>query len=177
MNKLWLAPWSLLMVISMGCSSITVSYDYAKEVDFSGFKTYDWMPIPPTEKVPKNVEQLVKSAVTRQLEAKGITMRTESPDFLIAVHVDRHEIDDVTHWGYTYGTGTGRQLGLPTNAVQTFVEGTITLDFVEPKTKLLTWRGTATATLDPALVSEKQEKKIKHAVVKMLAHFPPARKK
>lgn len=177
MNKLWMALWSPFIVISMGCSSITVSYDYAKEVDFSGFKTYDWMPIPPTEKVPKTVEQLVKSAVTRQLEAKGITMRTEQPDFLIAVHVGRHEIDDVTHWGYPYRSSIGRQLGLPTNAVQTFIEGTITLDFVEPKTKLLTWRGTATATLDPNLVSEKEEKKIKHAVEKMLAHFPPAQKK
>ncbi len=177
MNKPWMVLWSLFTVVSTGCSSITVSYDYAKEVDFSRLNTYDWMPIPPTAKVPKKMEQLVKNTVNRQLEAKGITMKTEQPDFLIAVHVDRHEVDDVMHWGYTYGTGTGRQLGLPTDAVQTFVEGTITLDFVDPKTRFLVWRGTATATLDPDLAHEQQEKKINQALVKMLAHFPPAQKK
>lgn len=176
MNKLRMALWSLFIVMSMGCSPITVSYDFAKEADFSRLKTYDWMSISPTVKLPKMVEQQVKSAVNRQLEAKGIVRKTEQPDFLIVMRVDRHEIHDVVHWGYARGTGVGLQLGLPMNAVYTFVEGTITLDFVDPKTKLPAWRGTATAALDPNLVSENQENKIEKALVKMLAHFPPSQK-
>ena len=62
-----------LTILTGACSPIrSISYDYNRAVDFSGLRTYNWIPIP-TEMQEKEALMLerIKKAVNSHLEAKG----------------------------------------------------------------------------------------------------------
>ena len=52
-------------------------------------------------------------------------------------------------------------------------EGTLVLDFIEPQSKSLIWRGTATSTINRNATPQDQQALIDKAVSQMLSHFPP----
>ena len=52
-------------------------------------------------------------------------------------------------------------------------EKALTIDFVDPKSKELIWRGAAKAFLDPKETPEKQEKLVNEAEQKILKNFSP----
>ena len=51
--------------------------------------------------------------------------------------------------------------------------GSIVLDFVDAKSKIIVWRGKAKAVVDDTDSPERREKLIKKAVPKILKNFPP----
>ena len=62
-------------------------------------------------------------------------------------------------------TVDGKELTVP--------EGTLIIDFVEPNSKNLLWRGAAKGVFDNARTPEKRDKMINEAVQKILQNFPP----
>ena len=75
-----------LTILIGACSPIrSISYDYNRAVDFSGLRTYDWMPVPAEmqEKEALMLER-IKKAVNSRLEAKGFRITRGEPDFLVA---------------------------------------------------------------------------------------------
>jgi hypothetical protein len=54
-----------------------------------------------------------------------------------------------------------------------YEEGSLILDFVDPQTKQLIWRGSAKAEVDDVKTPEKREALIDEAVQKILKNFPP----
>ena len=57
--------------------------------------------------------------------------------------------------------------------VSQYEEGTLLLDFVNPKSNQLMWRGSAKATVMENASPEKREARINEGVQKILAQFPP----
>lgn len=55
-----------------------------------------------------------------------------------------------------------------------YEEGSLILDFVDPKTKNLIWRGSGKAQVDSAMTPESRDKLINEAVAKILKNFPPS---
>jgi hypothetical protein len=168
-----------------GCASMTVNYDYDQRVNFAALRTYNWLPTPPKSEVNQLTIRNIEFAVDKQLQAKGLGMSPENPDFFIAVHVTKQTKVDTEQWGYAYGNGDffygGRyprfRGGAPANyefrrGTDTYVYdiGTLIIDFVDPKTRELIWRGTATAEIDP---SAPQIELINKAVTRVLQNFPP----
>lgn len=163
----------LIMFLKISCSTISVNYDYNPTADFSSLKTYNWIPIPTAANIDRiNVDRM-RNAVNTQLEAKGLEMKSDNPDFLIATHIAKKEKIDIESWGYNYGYYSPGGSGVSTFYYE---EGTIILDFVDPKTKDVLWRGTAKGEVDDAATPEKKEKRINEAIQKMLENFPPPSK-
>jgi len=166
-----------LMALTISCSPIySVKYDYDTKTDFASLKTYDWLPIPAKKDIDRlNVER-IKNAVDAQIAAKGFRKTPDNPDFLIASHVGKKEKVRIEDWGYGYGPhgryrgGYGGPRGVD---VYKFEEGSLILDFVEPKSKKLIWRGSAKAQINTDKTPEKREKLIAEAVQKILEKFPP----
>ena len=152
-----------------------VTYDYDKQVNFANIKTYDWMQVPEKAGVDSFVVQRVKNAVNAQLKAKGITMTSNNPDFLIAEHLGKQDKVQVDNWGYGYGARGGYWGGYGAGGVSTYEyqEGSLILDFVDAKTKNLIWRGSAKAEVQNIRSPEKSEKVIGKAVKAILKKFPP----
>jgi len=180
-----------LMIGLMSCSRSLVKSDYDREINFANYKTYDWMAEP--EKPGNNglvrntlFEKRFKKAVDKELTANGFQKRTEKPDFLIAYYIRVKDKIDVTstgfdYWPAYYGFGfrsrlygfgyRSRFFGASSLDVRQYKEGTLILDFVDPETKELIWRGWYSGMIDDA--SSIKVKKLNNAVEHILEQFPP----
>jgi hypothetical protein len=189
--------FALISALALGaCSSITVSTDHAP-IDFSGFKTYAWLHSGVTEENGKSndiIDGKVKSIVDADLESKDFAkVAKESADFHVNYHITTQEKTDIktynSYGGYypgyrSYGAyGPGRNYGyydsrmamppIQEAVITEYVQGTLILDVVDPKTNKLIWRGTAGKHLDEGATPEEREKVIKEVVSKLLAQYPP----
>jgi hypothetical protein len=162
----------ILLAFAAGCATVSVNYDYDPDVNFTNLKTFNWLPNPKSTTRHGLVLNRVKVAVKRELKSKGIVMVSDNPDFLIAIHGDKHSRTTITDWGYSPGR-YGRYWGPRNIDVYQYEEGTLILDFVDANIKELIWRGTATGIVDPDLSPEKRTEKINNAVMKILDKFPP----
>ncbi|MCW8934757.1 MAG: DUF4136 domain-containing protein [Gammaproteobacteria bacterium] len=183
---------SVTFIILNGCSSLSVNYDFNEQVDFTKYKTFDWLPFPKNMKADELNRARFVTAVENNLAAKGISQNTSNPDFVIATHFGKENKIDITNWGYTYapiGYYHGYGYRHPGNfgyagsyastggvSVYEYEQGTLILDVVDAKTKKLIWRATAKAIISPASTPEKQTEKIRNAVHKILKNFPPKAK-
>jgi Domain of unknown function (DUF4136) len=169
-----------VVLLSLGCSSVSVSTDFDDKIDFKKFSTYDWLASPetPSQAIQKEltsntlVEARVKRAVDAQLPAKGLRKTTQNPDVLVAFHTGVEDKVDVQSWGYGYGWGWRYGGGGITTI--NYQEGTLILDFIDPATNQLMWRGVAKKVLSKNTTPEKSEKGINEAVQKILEKYPPS---
>lgn len=149
-----------------------------KEVKFKDFKTYDWMKVQEETQMNEKVVQRVQNAVNKELKAKGLMMRSDDPDFFIAQHVGKRSKVQVSDYGYGYrphredlaGYGGGWNQKPTTRS---YDEGVLILDFVDPQSKEMIWRGSIKADLHKVNTEEKRIRLINEAVKKILARFPP----
>ncbi len=110
-------------------------------------------------------EQEVKSALRNSLAQKGMveTAPGQTPEFLVAFHARKQQKLDVTSAGYGWW-------GLGGADVYTYTEGTLIVDFIDPATKNVFWRGTATQIIDNPYAPNLN--KIDKAVAKMIDKYP-----
>lgn len=162
-----------VLALTMSCSTVSVNYDFDPDADFAALRTFDWLPLPAEARRHELVIKRVRHEVRTQLGAKGITRVADHPDFLIALHGGRQSRVDVIDWGYTYGR-YGRYWGRGVEFYE-YDEATLVLDFIDARKKELIWRGSATGIVDPYATPEQRSMRIREAVTKILAHFPPER--
>ena len=147
-----LAVITLLAVLT-GCSSISVNYDYDKNVDWAKFKTYTWMQEPdnsgnPASSLPNTtfLGERIHNSVQYEMEQRGI-FPGDDPDLLVVYHIGTQEKIQVTDWVYRYsdyywGYG-GRQID-----VNQYTEGSLVIDLVDAESNSLVWRGIGTGVVD-----------------------------
>ena len=172
-----------LTILTGACSPIrSISYDYNRAVDFSGLKTYNWIPIP-AEMQEKDALMLerIKTAVNSHLGAKGFRITKGESDFLIATNFGQMEKLRVYDWGYpSYRSHRGYDyydIGpYYGGRVSSFYyrEGALVLDFIDTGSKKVIWKGVATVYLSKDLTPEKIDDIVNEAVEKILVNFPPA---
>ena len=168
-----------LTILTGACSPIrSISYDYNRAVDFSGLRTYDWIPIPAEmqEKEALMLER-IKKAVNSRLEAKGFRITGGESDFLVATNFGQVEKLKVYDYGYPYyGPSRRYDYGSYHGGVSSFYyrEGALVLDFIDTASKEVIWKGVATVYLSKDQTPDKIDDVVNEAVEKILANFPPA---
>ena len=180
MKSIRLLIISSLMVVAFGCSTVSYQFDYDPEVNYTGLKTFRWMPVSVQEDIHTlNVKRL-QEAVNAQLEAKGCKMTTDNPDFLISMHVTKEEKVDVMTLNSSYREramymhGGSYAVG-PQYSVYQYEEGTFILDFVDPKSMEMIWRGVAQGEVRNYSSPVKRYERIDEVVQKVLSNFPPTK--
>ena len=150
-----------------GC--VTVGATKSPNANLAQYRTFAWMPT--TEAYPKQLAferspagQVVKNQIGNDLAAKGLSEVAANPDFLIAYHTKLEQKTDVTDWGYG-----GFYWGGPVSVDQ-YTQGTLFIDFIDPKTKEVIWRGTATAIVDNPDMPNTH--KLAGAVDKVMKRYP-----
>ncbi|HET9888338.1 MAG TPA: DUF4136 domain-containing protein, partial [bacterium] len=104
----------------LGCApSVSVNYDYDKNVDLFAPKDFAWITAPPQPVGSQSLESAIRSntlldsrikaAVDSQMVAKGYPAAPDSSqaDLLLSYHVGTKDKVDVTDWGYGYGPYSG----------------------------------------------------------------------
>jgi hypothetical protein len=147
-----------------------VTIDYAHDYDFEAIKTFQYVPTDKSDvKGNDLMDQRVEDMIKKELREGGGTEVQSNPDIYVTYHFTSKENTsyNTTSMGYGgyggYGGGWGGYggmgyggMGSSTTYATTYTEGTLIIDFYDPETKKLIWRGTGTVT-----VKAKPEKQIK----------------
>ncbi len=149
-----------------------IKTNYMPGTDFSKYHTYKWVTINNTEQVDPIVVQQIRDAIDSQLTSKGMTKTdSETADMYVGIQTS---IQQQQQWN-AYGTGGGWRFGggMASATSSTIQIGTLGVDFYDPATKQLVWRGQATKTLNPSKNAQTNLNRVNQAVAKLLKSFPP----
>ncbi|MEW6130216.1 MAG: DUF4136 domain-containing protein [Acidobacteriota bacterium] len=169
--RMVLSVMGLLFAAQVAFSqSINSAYD--KEVNLSRLKTYDYK----VEERDKTdalasdtlMAQQIKDALEEALEANYYHQSFGgTPDFLVAYHVSAKDVTASRRVPLRGLPGPRGNL-----QIESLVQGTLTVDFIDPETRKLIWRGVATGIVGSASVDFKvAEEKIKAATKLLLEQF------
>ncbi|MBL9136141.1 MAG: DUF4136 domain-containing protein [Verrucomicrobiales bacterium] len=177
-------PCVLLGLLSIGCATVTVQTDYDKAASFGVYRTYSLQMAPQGVTMAPSGQAALRDTLRDQLAARGIieAAQGQPADLEVVTHlVTSLEVDVqqyTTTWRYGYrgtwpyrGGAYGMWVGAPVGYVDvnTYTSGTLILDFVDTKTKMLVFRGTGTGSVGTAKANAK---KVASAVTKIVRRLP-----
>jgi hypothetical protein len=161
----------LVGALTLACSSMTTAVDYDHTIDWSKYKTFQvgtGTPAPTTF-----TQKRIDDAITSTLTSKGWQAVTSNPNIMVYPHVvlsEQTQLNTMNMGGFGYRGWGG---GMATTTVQKIPMGTLVIDLVDPNTKEMVWRGTAT---DQVSGSGEDQGKVNEAMQKLFANFPPTPK-
>lgn len=175
----------VMLVLLIGCSSISYNTDYDPSVDFASYKTYHWYKGDPVEgdallQYPL-VQRRLQNSTDKSLAAKGFTkVETGDADFVVILHAglkEKTQLNTTSTGGYgygRYGAGWGGMGGMSTTDVVTYDEATLVVDIADSGKKELVWRGTATGVVGNAPSDQEEAQANADEIIStILAKFPP----
>lgn len=168
----------IVIALSVSCSSITTQYDYERGEDFSRFKTFSFLPVPPELGQNQLVVKRIGDAIVKNLATKGLKETDNNPDLNIAVYTKVKDKVSVTSYGYGYAPYYTWGYWGPVRGgvdVRQYEEGTLIIDMVDAQAKEMVWRGMASKALPSAPTPEKIDKIIDNVVAKIFEKYPPGR--
>jgi hypothetical protein len=170
-------------VLLAACNPIGVTTSVAPDANFSSLRTFKVLNLPARRSgLPSmtNDPMLETSVSGRELRnqlatafnARGYAMDEGNPDFTIAYYASRRGKLDVTAWDYGYPGRWGgwRRGGGPMVDVNQYVEGTVIVDVVDPKTHELVWRGRGVSNISDD--AETYGQNLERTVKAIVAKFP-----
>jgi hypothetical protein len=169
----------LLLVCLAACApAIKVGQDYDPAAKLDGLHTWAWQPGFPRPTGDPRLDsgllnERIQSALESGLATKGFSpAAVDEADFLVAYHVAiESKLDARTMYtGYGPYRGWG---GGATTIVDQYEQGTLLVDFIDPKTHNVIWRGTAQSRVQESRDPEERQARVQAAVDKLLAQFPP----
>ena len=167
----------LLTGLLSGCSTMEIYVDHDPDASFENLKRYAWMPDPPKVTGDPRVDnpiihRFVREAVEDRLKSRGFERDDDAPDVWVGFIADvrqRTEFRAVNE-RRRYSSASWTEL-----RERAYDEGTLILDFVDPKTRKLLWRGSARAEVHLSASQSRKRERIKEAVDRILERFPPSR--
>lgn len=175
MKKLLLV--CLIAAVS-SCSSVSISYDYDKQADFSKYKTYAFS----EDALNLPVDQLNRDRVIRAVEtemaAKGFS-KSDTPDVLIDLQVKaKQELEaTATNMGggmyggrYGYGYGYGSTTRVDYNQ---YTVGSLFINMVDKSTEKIVWQGRGSKTISEDASATQRETNINNGVKLIFTQYPP----
>jgi len=177
-------------VLFSGCgSSLKVSTDYDKTIDFKKYKTFSVYDLKQTGSVnPANADKIV-NALKKQMTEKGFVEDTQNPDLHInavsilttkeAVAMDAPPTNYYGYGGayrpygyYGVGYGYGYAENPDTREKEyDFKQGTLMIDIIDTKTQKMVWQGVGNSEIDTKPVNA--DEIINYAVGAIMVSFPP----
>jgi len=181
MNRGWIVAITVALV-AMGCSGVQVSQDYDPATGFDSLEHFRWETTVQASTGDPRIDnplrdRRIRSAVERVLKEKGFApSEGDESTFLIRYqNTLNKKLESAGGIGFgigSYGSHGGVAIGTGNNLHET-EEASLIIDFLNPESKTLLWRGTGTQRFkeydDPAKASQD----INRLVEKILGQFPP----
>ena len=176
---------AILCFLVAACAPIQVKTDYDRSANFGKFKQYQWIPNEQPDLVEISIDKTVLDktvydTVTHELAGKGYTTVAENPDFLVTYYLVINAKTDV-YFVNQYYTAIGlvpepsRTTARDYQKIRnvTYEQGILIIDILDGTTNERIWRGYAQSRTGVYDDPEKQIKRVKTAVKKIFARFPP----
>ncbi len=177
--------FSLLSFVALlgGCTSTpNVSTDFNPAYDFSAKHSFALVRKASTGNGAAQSNDLlsnrIESAITTALAARGFkVVEPAQADMLVSFFVTSQSKTDIRT--YNDGFSYRRCWSISCNTMATTVdvrnyeEGTLFIDFIDPASRELQWRGLVSKRLSSKRTSAERDKLIRESVEAVLATFPP----
>jgi hypothetical protein len=146
------------------CSTLSVQTANDPHADLSKYKTYQWA----RASTPSSIlDQTVKSSVEKELASKGLSpTEGTKPDLLVSYFGSAR--NEVNYYGSpAFGYPAYPYYG------STYVtrEGSLTLQFLDPKTNRIVWQGTANDAIPDTGATQDQ---VAVAIRELIERYPTA---
>ena len=161
----------LLLIPTMGCSSIRVFTDHDSGVDFTKYKSFAYFK-PGIDKVEISDldKRRILKAIDLQLAEKSM-MKSDMPDLLVSINTTAKEKVYVNNFG-AWGWGWNPWIWGPNqNTVSSRTEGVLYIDLIDAKTKQLVWQGKGKGGISE--YSKNRDERIDVFVAEILKNYPP----
>src|SRR5271165_2364121 len=150
--------FALAAVLISACASTpTIHREINPAATFGSYKTFGFLAPLATDKFPYEslLTQHLKDATRHEMESKGYAFSNGTPDLLLNFYVNIQNKQDVyttpgsaRYVGYPggyygYRTGYYRVINPATIETVDYKQGTLTIDLVDAKQKVLAWTATA----------------------------------
>uniref|UniRef100_UPI003531F106 DUF4136 domain-containing protein n=1 Tax=Cupriavidus sp. WGlv3 TaxID=2919924 RepID=UPI003531F106 len=175
-------PAAVAALLLSGCASVPdIKTDYNRATDFSAYRTFGFVERPGTDRAGYEslTTQYFKTAVQRELGARGYRYVAQSPDLLVNFNARLQEKVEVSPapapmMGY-YGYRGGLYAPWPGygfyNDVYRYTEGTVNIDLVDRRQMKLVWEGVAVGSVDTSDKASAQQR-IDRTVAQIFAKYP-----
>jgi hypothetical protein len=174
-------------------AAIKVKVQDDKTFDFTGLRTYAWRldGVEPVkilqntdddpEQIRKNLEPMILAAVDQELAKKGFTRVLSGPaelylDYYLLIgpggssQYQGQFVGAVPAWGLP-------PFSMNTTSLSVYEQGSLILDVVSAKDRVIVWRASADAKVDRTRTPSQRAAVFNDAVSRMLKKFPPRVKK
>jgi hypothetical protein len=129
-----------LTTFAAGCASMQIHSETAPQADLAHYRTFSWVPSSSGGPVTI-IDQQIRAALARGLAQKGLhEAPPESADFKVSYHVLQEHKVAVSDWGNgIYGWSP---------EVTAYTDGSLIVDFIDPTSNKVFWRGSATSVVE-----------------------------
>jgi len=181
---------TITIILFSSCSSMKVTTDHDPNVDFSQYKTFNFLPWSKgSDQILSNYDKKrVRAAATYELEKLGYKKTEEKSDLAvnILVIIDQKSGTSAYNDYYKSGMGVGYYYGpwgynypggvspYTTMHSYNYEVGTMIVDLLDVNKKQLAWQGIAKKTLSSAKKGDGSA--VKEAMAKLFKDFPLKKK-
>ncbi len=176
----------LLGLLLTACGGMKVKVDYDNNFDFSQLNTWSWRYAEQPQTGDKFLDnplrdQRIRDSIQTVLGEKNLSRTSGSADFLVSYELKVETKQKTSNVSVFVGTGTwGRHGGVSVGAGAPVASsstpynvGTLFIDFIDPGTGDLRWRGTGQATMSESGSPEENKAAMLQAVRKIMENYPP----
>jgi len=174
------ATSALAAALLVACATgPAIRRDINPAADFASYRTFGYFSPLATDKA--GYESLftgrLKAATRRAMESRGYVYSATAPDLLVNFFANEQEkqeirsMPSVGYYGYRRGYYGG--FGMSTIETVTYREGTLTVDVIEAKRKMLVWQAIAEGSVSNE-ARNNPGPAIDAAVTEMMAPLPAA---
>ena len=168
------------------CSSVKVTADYDKTIDFTQYKTYSYLgwAEDSDQLMTRFDKERVEQAFAAEFAKRGMTYKESDADVAISLFIVVDQKTSTTAYtnhygmggygGYYYGPGWGWGGGHSTTTYNEYdyLVGTLVCDVFDESTKKLVWQGVGSGTVDDNPNS--REKRIPRTIANLMSKYPVA---
>jgi hypothetical protein len=181
-----LFPLMMLMIMLAACSSVKITTDYDKSVDFTQLKTFEYFGwAAESDKILNDLEKRrIEAAFGDEFEKRGLKLVESGADMVVVLYVmtqDKTQYNATTtgmgyggYYGYGPGWGWGPGMGMSMSTTTVneynYTVGTLVIDIFDKNDEKLIWESIATGTVDDN--PQTREKNLPKTIAKIMAPYP-----
>ena len=175
---------AFMAMLMASCSSVKITTDYDKTVDFTKLKTFEYYGwADDSDRILNDLEKRrIEAAFGDEFKKRGLKYVESGGDMIVVLHImtqDKTQYNATTtgmgyggYYGYgpRWGWGPGMTMSTTTVSEYNYTVGTLVIDIFDAAEEKLIWESIATKTVDEN--PETREKNIPKIVAKIMASYP-----
>ena len=184
-----LFSFALIVVIISACSSIKITTDYDKTVDFTQLKTFEYYGwAAESDKILNQLEKdRIEAAFGVEFKKRGLEYVESGGDMVVVLFImteNKTQYNATTtgmgyggyggYYGYGpgwgWGPGMGMSMSTTTVSEYNYTVGTLVIDIYNPKTEKLIWESIASGTVKDN--PQAREKNLPKTIGMIMAPYP-----